>query len=275
MNKRIPLFSVLAVVYAVFDLVKIIRSVSQVLSPELGLLLNPMQSVLSLVPEVAHAVLVIVLAVMAVLIVSKPEWGKYAGWIALVWSGWGCINLVRSLLAGVASGFDNTAVLVSICSSVSYAIVLVVWLIVSVTMVTGKEVKKVPLSLTHLASLGAVMILVGALPTIFGGNQNVAAIMIEGILAAVPMVAMYAAGWLLQDAFTHPEKTPLMTGEVLKYAIVVAVTAAISMALFYACEKPKDDGKEYGICPNCYTRMETKYIRNGQCTRCDGQDWYD
>ena len=275
MRKRIPFFSALAVVYAVFDLVKIIKNMIHTFSVSSGLLPIPGVSISSLLPDLVHVGLVIVLAVLAVLVVSKPEYSKAAGWIALVWSGWGCFSLVRSLLFIFHNGFENSAVLSSVCSAIPNAIVLVVWLIVSISMVTGKKVKKAPLSLTHLTIMGAVMALVSAIPPIFEGNQNVASLMISGILSALPMLAMYAAGWLLQEAFAAPDQAPVLTGTLVKQTAVFVVIAAIAMALFYACEKPKDDGKEWGICPNCHSRMETKYISRGQCTRCDGRDWYN
>lgn len=276
MKKKIPLFSALAILYAAFDLIQIIISLVHVLSVNSGLLPSSGTSVSSLLPDLAHAGLVAALAVMAVLVADKPELCKAAGWVALIWSGWGCFCLLRSLVFSFSngkSGFETFELLSSLFSSIPNAIVLVVWLMVSISMVTGKEAKKVSLSLAHLTTVGAVIILLSALPDIFGGNQNVASVMIGGVLSGLPLFVMYVAAWLMPEAFAEPEQAPALTGALVKQTAVYVVVVAIAMGLFYACEKPKDDGKEWGICPNCNSRMETKYISNGQCSRCDGRDW--
>ena len=51
------------------------------------------------------------------------------------------------------------------------------------------------------------------------------------------------------------------------WAIVLAALVVFGL-LFAKCAVPEQ--KEYGYCPNCHSRMETKYIRSdGYCSRCD------
>lgn len=59
-------------------------------------------------------------------------------------------------------------------------------------------------------------------------------------------------------------------------AIRNMVIAAVILAgfVFVLVGGIQANSPSYGYCPNCGSKMETKYIKNNRCSRCDGNDWY-
>lgn len=272
MKKRIPVFSAFTFLYVILELLRVIKNMSAVFYG-LDVLKGSPVTLTSFVPVFLQLALVVALAVMAVMLPGKPQLATPAGYLALGWAIWSGFSVVRSLISVVASGQDAVALVRTVCAAIPDAVVLVVWVMASIALVSGKEVKDVSVSFTKVVILGGVLALVCALPAMFDGNGNVAGLMISGIVDALPAIAMLAAGKLLHGAFAAPDKTPILTGDLVKKTVIGVVLVAISLAVFYACETPKDDGKDYGICGNCGTRIETKYIYSGGCWRCNGNDW--
>ena len=58
-----------------------------------------------------------------------------------------------------------------------------------------------------------------------------------------------------------------VAGKAIRNMVIFVAVLAVFGMLLGKCAV--GDQKSYGYCPNCHTRIETKYIRNGSCWRCN------
>ena len=58
-----------------------------------------------------------------------------------------------------------------------------------------------------------------------------------------------------------------VAGKAIRNMVILVAALAVFGMLLSKCAV--GDQKSYGYCPNCHTRIETKYIRNGSCWRCN------
>lgn len=58
-----------------------------------------------------------------------------------------------------------------------------------------------------------------------------------------------------------------VAGKAIRNMVIFVAVLAVFGMLLGKCAVGEQ--KSYGYCPNCHTRIETKYIRNGSCWRCN------
>ena len=126
--------------------------------------------------------------------------------------------------------------------------------------VVGGETQKEGTSMaTVLALVGAAIGLI--LGTVL--DKFFAGFLWAGALAAIL--------WLLGSQIDRIRRKEEVGKAVRNLLIAVALIGAFLMILLGGI----GGGKSYGHCPNCGTKMETKYINYAanRCTRCDGNSW--
>lgn len=250
MKKRFPVFSALLFVYAVLSLYdkgsNVLRYISMV--P------NPGTYISSFLPTLAQIGLMVALAVMAILVTEKPDLAKPAGYLAVIWGAWTGVSFLKSLVSQFTMGLDAFGLISNLCSGIITVIVAISWILVAVNMISGKPAKKSALSSTKIILIAFLFVLLNGVRSAFSGNANVVAILVNALIAAIPMLMAYFASQLLEVTFNEPEKAPVVNKNSLKSIVVYVVVIAVALCLFYSCGSSRGGGQRgdgVNTCRNC------------------------
>ncbi len=230
MKKRIPIFSALVFLYGVMVII---------------------QQTSNLLP----AALMIALGVLAIMVAEKPELTNIAGIVGLAWAGWSALSLLSGIGTTLRMMAGDSLAIFHLIGRIPNIVVIVIWLIQSLRMVQGKfQPMKVP-GFLQILGIAFLFVLCGGIAAIAQtGGQNVAGILINGLIKCIPMVALYFASSLLHVTFHQPQESPALTQQHVKTVITYAVIIALVLAVSFACSSSsggggRGDGKN--TCRNC------------------------
>lgn len=269
MKKRIPKIPVFSALLAVFVIAQLYNWVSNF---SLLIRLGAVFSVFGELLNVVQIGLLGALAVMAVLLVEKPQLKKPAIYIAIAWGVWTAYDSVTGLLSSLRMGLEAMTLIGNLCTMIPTVITLVFWLKPAVNMVTGKPVQERKLSLFRDVMIALVFVLsYGIRGVLVGGGVNVIAVVAEGITKAIPLMAVYCASTMLDTAINAPQKAMVLTKDLVKSVIKYVITVALVLVLANVVNSCGSSGGQRGdgvnTCRNC--GRETDLVAGfGYCGNC-------
>lgn len=172
------------------------------------------------------------LGVMALLVDTKPEMKKYAGYVALAWgavTGFGLLRTAPNLISIIKSGGWL------ILASVAYRAVYCVFaLLAAMNLMTGKKEKITGRTYFLIGlALTFVYMLTALLQEVSYGNLNVFSVFVRAFFQVLPSLTTFGAIALLYGAFAEPASTPVMDQQKIKILVGLVIVTALMLTVAY------------------------------------------